>query len=287
MSMQEKASLMLGIGWKAGELDKWWYVGNTPAVARLGVPTLRMQDAAGGFRTYWTPLVGTVTCWPSLLSMAATFDTNIVHQFAVALGVEFAAKGANAILGPSVNVHRVARNGRNFEYLSGEDPYLGSRLTEAYVSGVQSQGVMAVLKHWVLNSQETNRNSESSVVDAKTAWELYYPPFEAGVRAGASGVMCSYNRVGGDFSCEHEPTLKADLKGAMGFRGFVQSDWDATHSTSAADRGLDMEMPMATDAGAPPYYFDEARLSQLPTKVGTDHASSRAVAQAHPWLIAC
>ena len=108
-------------------------------------------------------------------------------------------------------------------------------------------------------------------------------------------AVCSYNLVRtaaqpsntSVHACGNAQVLNADLKGAMGFRGFVQSDWDATHSTSAADRGLDMEMPMATDAGAPPYYFDEARLSQLPTKVGTDHASSRAVAQAHPWLIAC
>ncbi len=118
MTFKEKTGLMLGIGWKSYTLQKWWYVGNTPAVPRLGIPTLNMQDAAGGFRTYWTPLVGTVTCWPSLLSMAATFDVDIVNKFGVALGEEFAGKGANTILGPSINVHRVARNGRNFEYLS-------------------------------------------------------------------------------------------------------------------------------------------------------------------------
>ena len=87
------------------------------------------------------------------------------------------------------SVHRVARNGRNFEYLSGEDPYLGARLTEQYVSGVQSKGVASVMKHYVFNNQETNRQSESSVVDEKTAWELYYPPFEAGVKAGVSGYV--------------------------------------------------------------------------------------------------
>lgn len=277
MTLQEKTSLMLGGGWKAGVLEKWWYVGNTPAVARLGVPTGRMQDSAGGFRTYWTPLVGTVTTWPSLLAMAATFDPEIVHSFGIALGEEFAAKGANAILGPSINVHRVARNGRNFEYISGEDPYLGARLTEAYVLGVQSRGVMAVLKHWVFNSQETHRTSESSVVDSKTSWELYYPPFEAGIAAGASGVMCSYNKINGSYSCEGEPTLSADLKGSMGFRGFVQSDWGATHSTHSAAVGLDMEMPMAPDAGALPYFFGEARLAQLPTPV-VDDAAQRIVA---------
>jgi len=276
MTMQEKAKMMLGIGWNSGTLEKWWYVGNTAAVDRLGVPPLKMQDSAGGFRTYWTPIVGTVTCWPSLLSMAATFDVDIVHQFAVALGAEFAGKGANTILGPSINVHRVARNGRNFEYLSGEDPYLGARLTEQYVSGVQSQGVMAVMKHWVLNNQETNRNSESSVVDEKTLHELYYPPFEAGVEAGVSGVMCSYNQVNGTFSCENDRTLQTDLKNGMGFQGFVQSDWGATHSTSVS-QGLDMEMPMDTDGASPPYYFDEAKLAKLPASA-IDDAVERTLA---------
>ena len=87
------------------------------------------------------------------------------------------------LLGPSINLHRVPRNGRNFEYLSGEDPYLGARLTEQYVEGVQSNGVLAVAKHFAFNNQETFRNTYASVVDEKTRWELYYPPFEAAVNA--------------------------------------------------------------------------------------------------------
>mmetsp|Transcript_35795 Transcript_35795/g.94007 ORF Transcript_35795/g.94007 Transcript_35795/m.94007 type:complete len:845 (+) Transcript_35795:43-2577(+) len=274
MTPKEKSGMMLGIGWEGGQLKKWWYVGNTAAVPRLGMPTLNMQDAAGGFRTYWTEMVGSVTCWPSLLSMAATFDVDMVHKFAISLGKEFAAKGANVILGPSINVHRVARNGRNFEYLSGEDPYLGARLTEQYVTGVQSQGVMSVMKHWVFNSQETNRESSSSVVDRKTAYELYYPPFEAGVRAGVSGVMCSYNRINGTYACENDVTLTTDLKKAMGFQGFVQSDWGATHSTSVS-QGLDQEMPMTPD-GSFGYYFDETHLEGL----AVDDSVERIVAAA-------
>jgi len=184
MSAAEKASLMLGTGWSEGTLTKWHFVGNIPPIARLGVPPLNMMDAAGGFRTYWTELVGTVTCWPSLLSLGASWDPGLVQRFGAALGAEFSGKGANTILGPSVNVHRVARNGRNFEYLSGEDPYLGSRLVPAYVQGVQAAGVMAVTKHYALNQQETHRESASSVVDDATKWQLYYPPFEATVGLG-------------------------------------------------------------------------------------------------------
>lgn len=267
MTLEEKAGMMRGIGWTNGVLDKWWYVGNTPPVPRLGIPSLNMQDAAGGFRTYWTELVGTVTCWPSLLSMAATFDVDIMLKFAQALGAEFKGKGANVILGPSINVHRVARGGRNFEYLSGEDPYLGARLAEKYVAGVQSAGVMSVMKHFVFNNQETNRFTESSVVDDKTAWELYYPPFEAAVNAGASAAMCSYNLEDGTWACENDARLNRDLKGAMGFRGFVQSDWGATHSTSVT-QGLDMEMPMSNDStsaanASHPFWFSPAQLRRL------------------------
>lgn len=164
------------------------------------------------------------------------------QNYAAAIGEEFAGKGANGILGPSVDVHRVARNGRNFEYLSGEDPYLGSRMAEAYVVGVQSKGVFAVIKHWIFNTQENNRENSSSVVDERSAHELYYPPFEAAIKAGASAVMCSYNRINGTYSCENEDTLNRVLRQQLGFRGFVQSDWWAVRSMSLA-QGLDQEMP--------------------------------------------
>lgn len=238
-------------------LDKWWYVGNTPAISRLGIPSLNMQDAAGGFRPYWNELTGTVTCWPSLLSMAATFDDDLVHTFAVALGEEFRGKGANVILGPSINVHRVARNGRNFEYLSGEDPYLGARLVKQYVNGVQSNKVATVMKHYALNHQETQRNSYSSSADLKTMKELYMPPYMAAIEAGVSAVMCSYNLVDGAHACASSELLNGELKGDGHFQGFVQSDWGATHSTSVTS-GLDMDMPMAPDG-----YFDPSALSAV------------------------
>lgn len=245
MDRCEKYWLMQGVGWHNGP-QPGFYIGNIPGNPRLGIPSLNMNDAAGGFSTtQFGALIGTVTCWPSLLAMAAAWDPKLVRQFAVALGQEFSGKGANAILGPSVNVHRIARGGRNFEYLSGEDPFLGARLTSAYVDGVQSQGVFAVVKHFVLNNQETNRDSESSNVDEKTLWELYYPPFHAAVKAGVSAVMCGYNKVSGSFDCSNRKTLH-DLKNTMGFQGFVQSDWGAAHATTVPE-GLDQEMPGAPD----------------------------------------
>jgi len=245
MNATEKNSLLQGIGYDRQawwEVKKWYYVGNSPAMPHLGIPSLNMQDGGGGFHSKYAEARGTVTCWPSLLSLAATWDPGLSRRYAAALGEEFAGKGANGILGPSVDVHRVARNGRNFEYLSGEDPYLGSRMAEEYVAGVQSKGVFAVVKHWIFNTQENDREISSSVVDERSAHELYYPPFEAAVRAGASAVMCSYNKINGTYSCENEETLNGVLRGQMGFRGFVQSDWWAAHSLSVP-QGLDQEMP--------------------------------------------
>jgi beta-glucosidase len=173
--------------------------------------------------------------------MAASWDEQLVHKTATAMGKEFSTKGANVILGPGVFVVRVAKGGRNFETLAGEDPYLGSRLGAQFVNGVQSQGVIATLKHFVFNNQENSRGDYNSEVDDKTAWELYYPPFQAGVDAGAAAVMCSYNKEDGRHSCANSRRLKTDLKGKMGFRGFVMSDWGAEHGTSISD-GEDMDM---------------------------------------------
>ena len=148
MGLCDKHLLMQGVGWQNfSGMKTGYYVGTTYGNPDLGIPSLNMNDAAGGFRTYWEGEVGTVTAWPSLLSVAATWDSDRVEEFGEALGEGFVGKGANAILGPSVNVHRVARGGRNFEYMSGEDPYLGSKLTTAYMKGVQSRGVMTTVKH--------------------------------------------------------------------------------------------------------------------------------------------
>lgn len=270
----DKYRLMQGIAWKNFSNPDWgYYIGNTLPNPELGIPSLNINDASGGFRTIWDALVGTVTAWPSQLALAATWSPVTVGRFAVALGEEFAAKGATVALGPSINVHRVAQGGRNFEYLSGEDPYLGAALADAWVRGVQSQGVMAVMKHYVLNNQETNRQSASSDADDVTKWELYYPPFQAAVEAGVSAAMCSYNKVGGNWSCSNPKSLQ-DLR-RMGFKGFVQSDWWATHDTSVL-AGLDQNMP-----GEPTeQYFSPAHLASLP-KEAIDNSVTRILAAMH------
>eukprot|EP00931_Biecheleriopsis_adriatica_P051995 TRINITY_DN3019_c0_g1_i4.p1 TRINITY_DN3019_c0_g1~~TRINITY_DN3019_c0_g1_i4.p1 ORF type:complete len:1534 (-),score=241.49 TRINITY_DN3019_c0_g1_i4:118-4719(-) len=249
MNSAEKYSMMKGLeeAWPNHQFTWPYYVGNTAAIPRLGIPSLNMFDAGNGFSTKYDELIGTVTCWPSQLALAASWDTQLVSEVASAIAEEFLGKGANVLLGPSINVHRVARNGRNFEYLSGEDPYLGARLVEAYLKGVHSHsGIIAVVKHAFLNHQETNRHKVSMSVDDKTLWELYYPPWKAAVNAGVGSVMCAYNKIDGIYSCSNAQRLKSDLKGTMGFRGFVMSDWWATEDNSV-EEGLDQMQPGSMD----------------------------------------
>jgi beta-glucosidase len=223
--------------------ERGYYVGFTPPLSSVRLPALKMQDAGQGFRTTEPGTAGTTTAWPCLLALASTWDEHIVRSVAAAIGREFKGKGANVVLGPSINVHRSSLGGRNFEYLSGEDPYLGARMATAYITGMQSQGVMAVAKHFAFNEQETNRMSMNAVVDDRTSWELYFPPFEAAVEAGVGAFMCAYNKVNGTYSCANPKLLNEVLRKSMGFQGFVMSDWGATHNLSDFSNGLDQEMP--------------------------------------------
>merc|ERR1740116_260695 len=105
------------------------------------------------------------------------------------------------MLGPAVNVHRISNGGRNWEYMSGEDPVLGSKMVGPFIRGVQGQGVMTAIKHFAFNEQEDIQHANVKV-DARTAWELYYPPFQAAINAGAGAVMCSRTMVNGSYACE-------------------------------------------------------------------------------------
>ena len=218
------------------------YAGNIRGVPRLDIPDILMSDGPQGFRG---GILGSSTQWPCTLNIASSWDRDFALHFGSAMGQEFRDKGANVQLGPGICIARVPRNGRNFEYISGEDPYLGSVLVKPIIKGIQSQGVMANAKHWVNNNQEINRMSVSVSVTERTQWEIYYPPFQAAVEAGVLSFMCSYNKIDGDWACENKKTLD-DLKYGMGFDGWVMSDWGATHSLEkAVHAGLDQEMGRA------------------------------------------
>ena len=242
MTLAEKVSLCTGA---PGD-----YTGNVAAVPRLGVPSFGLNDGPQGIRVDAHP--DTSTSFPCGLAVAASFDPEVARDFGTAIATELRAKGGAVWLGPGLNVARFPRNGRNFEYMSGEDPTLGAVMGTAAVLGAQSQKVVATAKHYTQNNQEYQRTSVNEVVDERTHMEMYLPPFEAAIAAGgAAAVMCSYNKVTitgphsdnvTNWACEHPAALEGYLRGKLGFEGWVMSDWGATHSTEAASAGLDQEM---------------------------------------------
>jgi beta-glucosidase len=213
----------------------------------LCIPDLVLNDAGQGVGDFMS---GT-TAFPSPIAQSASWDPAAQQSFGAALGGQAFAKGVNVQLAPGIETDRVPLNGRNWEYMS-EDPFLSGQTAAAVVKGIQSQHVIATVKHYVANSQETNRTSNSSDIDERTLHELYLPQYQAAITQGGAGaVMCSYNRINSVYACENPDTLITALRNQMGFTGFVMSDWGATHSTAAsANSGLDMEMGSGTYYGA-------------------------------------
>ena len=212
------------------------YIAANPA---LCIPALVMNDATAG--------VGDeqqlTTAFPDSIALAAAWDPSLAQRYGAVLGGEAFAKGVNVLLGPGVDIARNPLNGRNFEY-AGEDPYLAGQAAAGVVQGIQSQHVIATVKHYALNDQETNRMTDSSDADERTMQEIDLPAFDAAVKAGVGSVMCSYNRVNSVYACENPYLLHSVLDDQFAFSGFVMSDWGANHSTVAsANAGLDMEMP--------------------------------------------
>jgi beta-glucosidase len=223
------------------------YVGYIPANTRLGIPALNLQDGPAGVADGLTQ----VTAFPASVNFAASWDTSLINQFGQDLANEEYGKGVNVVLSPTVNILRNPQWGRSFESL-GEDPYLTSQLAVADIQGLQSQHVIATVKHFAVNSQEYDRTSTSANVDERTLHEIYMPAFQASVQQGHVGsVMCAYNKVNNIYSCEQPYLLNDVLKTQWHFPGFVMSDWLATHSTlQASASGLDMEMPNGKYYGA-------------------------------------
>jgi beta-glucosidase len=177
------------------------------------------------------------------VALAATWNPGLVQRVGVALGEETKAKGAHILLAPTVNIHRSPLAGRHFECYS-EDPYLTARMATAYISGVQSQGIGACIKHFVCNDSEFQRHTISSEVGERALREIYLAPFRAAVRdANPWAVMSAYNKVNGVSCSENRHLLVDVLKGEWGFDGIVMSDWFGTYSPNVATGGLDLEMP--------------------------------------------
>ena len=207
-------------------------------VERLGIPLIRMADGPQGVRNNTRS-----TLFACGVAAAASWNEDVAYEMGVALGQDSRARGVHILLGPGVNICRSPLCGRNFEYM-GEDPCLAAATAVGYIKGVQSQGVMATVKHFALNNQEFNRHHVSSDADERTINEIYFPAFKAAVDAGVASVMSSYNLVNNVHAAENRWLLTETLKDKWGFEGFVMSDWTSTYSTLGCVRsGLDLEMP--------------------------------------------
>jgi len=210
-----------------------------PGIARLGIPQLGTSDSPFGVRA-----IGPSTLYAGGIALAATWNPSLAQRVGTEIGRDARARGRHYSLGPGADLYRTALNGRNFEYL-GEDPYLASRIVVGLITGIQSQGVSATIKHYIGNESEFARNTTDSRIDERALREIYFPVWEAAVKeAGVGAVMASYNLTNGEYMTANHHLLVDVLKQEWGFPGVLMSDWGAVHSAlGAANGGTDIEMP--------------------------------------------
>jgi beta-glucosidase len=243
MTLDEKIQLVHG-----GASSTWYNqtqprgaAGWVPGIQRLGIPTLYLSDGSVGVGNS----VGQATALPSSIASAASWDVNAAVKYGQVIGAESNAFGINLNLGGNINlIGREPRDGRTFE-TKGEDPMLAGKITAAHLNAIQGAHVIAGIKHFAMNDQETGRTTANVLIDDRSARESDLLAFEIGATdSNVQSVMCAYNLVNGTRDCENPYLLNQVLKGDWNYPGFVMSDWDATHSTvNAALNGLDQEQP--------------------------------------------
>lgn len=234
MTLEEKISLVGG--------ERSFYI---KGFEKYKIPELYLSDATQGvhIRKEINTGLPKSTAMPCPSALTATWNIELAHDYAKAVGEECRAGGIAVLLGPGMNIYRVSQNGRNFEYF-GEDPFLAARMIENYVVGMQSTGTMATLKHFLLNNTEYYRRKSNSIVDERTIHEIYTPAFKAGIDAGALCVMTSYNQINGEWAAESKYVITDLLRKDLGFKGLVMSDWWSTWDpVKSIKSGLDLEMP--------------------------------------------
>lgn len=224
--------------------------GFVPGIPRLGIPAQQQIGAGVGVTDLGQRANGQATALPSSLAETASWDPRLAYEYGSVIGRETRDEGFDVSLGGGVDLARDPRCGRNFEY-HGEDPVLAGTMLAHELRGIQSQGVVATIKHYAVNDQDSGRFFVSSNLSRRALRETDLLAFEIGVKdSGVGAVMCSYNRVNGVYACQSSYLLNDVLKLDWGFKGWVMSDWGATHSTvQAALSGLDQEMPTGVHFG--------------------------------------
>ncbi len=233
LTLNEKASLQTGKG-------AW----HTADVGRLNIGSVTVADGPMGLRKERDGVTAPSVCFPSMAKLACSFDTGILTKVGAAIGQQCRAEGVDVLLAPGINIKRNPRCGRNFEYFS-EDPLLTAELAGAYVAGLHSQGVGACVKHFAANSQEYGRMVCDSVIDEKALREIYLKAFERVIKqTRPEMVMCSYNKLNGEYCSQNKRLLTEILRGEWKYEGLVVSDWGAVDDrVKSLQAGLDLEMP--------------------------------------------
>jgi len=276
MTRDEKVALVFGYyssdaPWKSFKKPKDapdQAAGYVAGVPRLGVPALTETDAGIGVASQPGPNPRLRTALPANIAVTASWDPEIAYDGGRMIGNEARLSGFNVMLAGGINLTREPRNGRNFEY-AGEDPWLAANMVAAQIRGIQSNHVISTIKHFALNDQETNRETLSVRIDPAAARMSDLLAFQLAIEQSRPGaIMCGYNRLNDVYSCENAWLLNEVLKGDWAYKGFVMSDWGATHSTIPAARaGLDQESGYPFDAS--PYFADA-----LKEAVEDDHVTA-------------
>ena len=234
MTLEEKAGMCSG--------EDFWHL---KSVERLGIPSVMVSDGPHGLRKQDQEAdhLGAndsikAVCFPTACATACSFDRDLLYKLGETLGDECQAQNLSVILGPAVNIKRSPLCGRNFEYFS-EDPYLASEMAGAHIKGVQSKNIGTSIKHFAANNQEYRRMSCSSEIDERTFREIYLGAFETAIKEGKPDtVMCSYNKINGEFASENHKLLTEILRDEWGFEGFVLTDYFAGFGYMDAERSI-------------------------------------------------
>ena len=214
-----------------------------PGIPSLQIPTFRISNGPVGIGQGDCTPVARATGVVSSLGLAASFDVASAAAFGDLVGTEARNVAVHVVEGPGMDMARIPQGGRNFEYL-GEDPFLAGSMAVPYIQAMQNHGIIAMAKHFVANDQEANRTTVNELIDDRTLHEINLLPFEMSVKDGnVAAIMCAYNRVNGLYNCENPPLLNNVLRNQWGFKGYVQSDFGAAHSTAPSMlAGMDHEM---------------------------------------------
>ena len=221
-----------------------------PGVPEKGLPYIYTTDASMGVKNKQhlhdageVILAERTTQFPAFIMLAATFNPDLAYKYGHAVGEEARMAGAGVILGPGMNIYRNARCGRNFEYL-GEDPHLAASIIYDYVTGMQSTGTLACAKHFLGNQTEFYRRRSNSIIDERAIMEIYTPAFKAAIDAGVATVMTAYNQLNGEWAGESKYVITDLLRGTLGFKGMVMSDWNSIYNwKNVILSGQNLDMP--------------------------------------------